>query len=323
MGSVEVIVVKIVGKKGSTVETGVIGSGISPFAGDGLDEALGLAVGLGSIRSGEEMFEAELPAGGRKEFGAISGTAIGEDALDRDAMSFIEADGLLESVQHAGSFFIGKQTSEGEAGMIVNGHMEGLDAGARVALSPIAGGTHPGVREAAQLLDVEVKELAGMVAFVADDGRFWRLQRREAIEMMAAQHAGESGFGDGQNHPDLGIGTTFAAQLHDPGFELRTGPARLVMRHAGAIGQAGRKPAFLGAGQPSSDSLLAHTKGRRGGAPRQVLRSKNKSHFGSHQRSECGISVHVVRGVWRWVWYSSTTSLHDRRSADNLLKHDT
>ena len=39
----EVIVMKVMRKEGSSVVTGVIGTGISPFPGDGLDEALGLA----------------------------------------------------------------------------------------------------------------------------------------------------------------------------------------------------------------------------------------------------------------------------------------
>jgi hypothetical protein len=46
-------------------------------------------------------------------------------------------------------------------------------------------------------------------------------------------------------------------------------------------------------------------------------------HFGSHERSECGISVHVVPEVWRGVASASTTSLPDLQSADNVLKHDT
>ena len=48
--AVEVIVVKVVSKIGGAVVAGVVGTGISPLAGDGLDKALGFAVGLGSIR---------------------------------------------------------------------------------------------------------------------------------------------------------------------------------------------------------------------------------------------------------------------------------
>ena len=71
----EVVVVKVVRKEGSTVVTGGVGPGVGPLAGDGLDETFGFAVGLGAIRFGEEMFEAEFVAGGGEEFGAIGGAA--------------------------------------------------------------------------------------------------------------------------------------------------------------------------------------------------------------------------------------------------------
>ena len=38
--------------------------GVGPFPGEGLDEALGLAIGLGPIGPGEEVEDAELLAGG-------------------------------------------------------------------------------------------------------------------------------------------------------------------------------------------------------------------------------------------------------------------
>jgi hypothetical protein len=55
--AVEVIIVKVVGKEGSTVVAGVIGTGIGPLAGDGLDEAFGFAISLGAIGFCEEMLE--------------------------------------------------------------------------------------------------------------------------------------------------------------------------------------------------------------------------------------------------------------------------
>ena len=38
-----------------------------------------------------------------------------------DAVSLVEGDGLVESGQDAGSFFIGKETGKSEAGMIIDG----------------------------------------------------------------------------------------------------------------------------------------------------------------------------------------------------------
>ena len=54
----EVIVMKIERKEGCTMITGLIGASISPLAGDSLDEAFGLAVGLWPVRFGEGVFEA-------------------------------------------------------------------------------------------------------------------------------------------------------------------------------------------------------------------------------------------------------------------------
>ena len=68
MRSVEIVVVEEEGEEGSAVIAGVIGTSISPFAGDGLDEALGFAIGLRAIGTSEEVTEAEIVAGGGEEF---------------------------------------------------------------------------------------------------------------------------------------------------------------------------------------------------------------------------------------------------------------
>ena len=77
-------------------------------------------------------------------------------------------------------------------------------------------------------MKLEVKEVAWGVAFGAQRRRFGRFQRREAVEMMAAQDAGEGG--DGENHPDLSVRAALAAQSEDLRFELGAGLARLGKR---------------------------------------------------------------------------------------------
>ena len=64
----EIVVMEVEREEGSTVITGVVRTSISPLSGDGLDEAFGLAIGLGAIGFSEEMFEAQLLAGSGKEF---------------------------------------------------------------------------------------------------------------------------------------------------------------------------------------------------------------------------------------------------------------
>ena len=303
MRAVEVIVMKVVGEEGSPVMTGVIGTGIGPLASDGLDETFGFAIGLRSVGFGEEMLEAELSAGSSEGFGAIGGAAICEDLLDDDAMSGVKGEGLVEGVENALSLFVREQTSEGEAGVIINGDVQAFDAGAGVALSAVTGGADSWASEAAELLDIEVEELAGVVAFVTPGGRFGRFQGREAVEVMAAQDAGEGGLGDRQNHQDLGIGTALAAQGEDLGFELGADLPRLGKRPRGVIVQALREPGLLGASEPAPNRLLADTVSEGGGAQREAELRVLESHLGSGERSQSGISVHVVRGQKRWVEY--------------------
>src|SRR5204863_5885393 len=140
--------------------------------------------------------EAELLAGGGEEFGAIGRAAVGEEALDLDAVAGVKGDGLAEGVEDAGGLFVGEEAGEGEAGVIVDGDVEALGAGAGVAVGAVAGGADAGACEAAQLLDVEVEEFARRGAFVTEDRRFWRLQRSEAVEAVTTQDAGKGGLGD-------------------------------------------------------------------------------------------------------------------------------
>ena len=117
----EIVVMEVEGEEGSAVITGVIGTCVSPLTGDGLDETFSLAVGLRAVRASKEMADAQLVAGGGEELGAISGTAIREEALDDDAMVLVKGEGLMESIQGAGDFFIREEAGESETGMVVDG----------------------------------------------------------------------------------------------------------------------------------------------------------------------------------------------------------
>jgi hypothetical protein len=155
--------------------------------------------------------------------------------------------------------------------------------------------------EATELLDVEVEEFAGGGAFVAQRRRFGRIERREAIEVRTAQDAREGGFGDGENHQDLSVGASLAAQSNDLGFELGRGLAGLMMRHRRTIDQASGKAAFFGASEPAPDGLFADAESDGGGAQGEVELRVLESHLSSGERSKSSISVHDVRAVWRWV----------------------
>ncbi len=146
-----------------------------------------------------------------------------------------------------------------------------------------------------------MEEVAWGLTFVAQRRRFGRFERREAIKVMTAQDAGKSGLGDGENHPDLSVRAALAAQNEDLGFELGAGLARLRKRPGGMIVQALREASLLGAGEPSTNGLLADAESDGSGPQGEAELSVLVCHLGSRQRSKSGISVHVVRAERRWV----------------------
>ena len=106
-------------------------------------------------------------------------------------------------------------------------------------------------------------------------------------------------------------------------FELWRGLARLTPRDGREVLQTLRGAGELGTFEPLADGFFGDSErgggGAEGGATSEVMADQ----FGSHERGECGISVHSVRAGWLGVENASTTSLPDPRSADNVLKHDT
>ena len=148
--------------------------------------------------------------------------------MDLDAMSLVEGDGLMESGQDAGSFFIRKETGKGETGMVIDGDVEGLDPGAWITMGTVASGADAGVKKTAKLFNIKMKELAWGSAFVTDDRRLGRIESGEAVEAVPLEDPGKGSFRDGKNHKDLSVRTALFAESKDLGFELRSRLARLT-----------------------------------------------------------------------------------------------
>jgi hypothetical protein len=78
MGTMPVVIVQPEFKLGLAFGGVQIQASIGPFAQSGLDEALGLAVGAGSVGSGAQMANAELVAGSGKPVRVEAGSVVGE-----------------------------------------------------------------------------------------------------------------------------------------------------------------------------------------------------------------------------------------------------
>src|SRR5271165_1781561 len=178
MRPMPVVAVEPSGEFGGALVWGVVGAAVSPFAQAGLDEALGLAVGLGRVGLGADGLEAKHFAGPRERFGSIAGTVVGHDTLDSHAEACVIGDSGLEERDRAFFLLVFHDLAEGDPGCIVDADVDELPADAAVAIDdaclpssdPMAHGSDP-----SKLLNIDMNELARLLALIAPD-RLCRLK---------------------------------------------------------------------------------------------------------------------------------------------------
>src|SRR5258708_3097590 len=115
----------------------MIGLRIGPLAQASLDEALGLAVGLGRIGLGSDVFEAEPlaePAEGKR---FVAGAVVSHHPLDLDAEAFVVGESRLEERDGTVLSLGGHDLGEGDARVVVDRHMNELPAESFAPRSPI------------------------------------------------------------------------------------------------------------------------------------------------------------------------------------------
>ena len=107
--------------------------------------------------------------------GAVAVAVVGEHALDLDALLGVPAVGAAEEADTVGWAFAPEQFCVGEAGVVVDREVQVLPAGVAAAGEAISVDPLPDRPETAQLLDIDVHELAGPLALVAAHRLGWRL----------------------------------------------------------------------------------------------------------------------------------------------------
>ena len=137
-----------------------------------MNEALGLAIGLGRIGLGADVLEAEALAGFLEGKGFVARAVVGHDALDRHAQARIVSNGRFEESDGGPLLLILHDLAEGDAGRVVDADMHILPArplttGAQVARAmSITGDAVTDPIELAELFDVDVDQFAGMLALI-------------------------------------------------------------------------------------------------------------------------------------------------------------
>lgn len=114
--------------------------------------------------------------------------------MDVDAMSLVKVDGLMKGGQNTGSFFIWKEAGEGDAGMVIDGDVEGFSTCAWVTMGTITGGANARLMKAAKLFNIKMKEFTWSGAFVTENGRLGWIESPQAIEAVALEDPGKGSF---------------------------------------------------------------------------------------------------------------------------------
>ena len=228
---------------------------VGPLAQSGLDKAFRLAVGAGSVRAGEAVLDGELEAGGAEVSGAIAGAVVGEQAADGDAVLGVEGDGGAQEGDGGLALLVGQDAGEGEAGVIVDGHVKSLPAGELRAAAPATVAPNGDLLIAGHGLDVEMEQIAGSGVFITHHR--WRgMEMTPAVQLSALQDAADGGGTEAGGLCNVIGGTQLATQADDLSHQLRRGSARAMEGPRGTIPQPGQTQSTVAA-EPLGGGLAA------------------------------------------------------------------
>ena len=130
-------------------------------------------------------------AGVAEVVAAIGIAVVGHDPLDADAVAREPGERPREEGNRAGLALVGQDLGVGQARGVIDGDVQVFPADAVVAVDhagAAAGDAVPGTGDLAELLGIDVHDLAGTLALVAHDRR-GRIEPLEAAEAEAAQDA--------------------------------------------------------------------------------------------------------------------------------------
>jgi len=192
----------------------LVEASVGPFAQRGLDEAFGLAVGTRGVGARAEMADTELPTSVGELAGVVAGSVVGEDAANGEAQARVVAHGVVQEGDRAAGALVRMQGREGHAGVIIDGDVENLPAGAAGFVAGIAGEAMTGLDDASEFFGVDVQQIAGMSMLVAAHGQDG-LQIADAAEFVTPENAADGGRTAVGGLSDAHGGPTLAAQRED------------------------------------------------------------------------------------------------------------
>ena len=233
MRAMPVVVVKPRLKLGISFNRVEVSASINPFSERGLNETFGLTVGAWSVGTSEAMASFKLDNGVAKGMGTITVTIIGEQATGGNAQAGIKRNCSAKKINSSGGGEARQDLSKGDTGVVIDGDMEILPTG-MVFTAATAIGTDNDVREAAQLLDIQVEKITGSGMLVANQGNR-RLQMAPAIETKTAKNTAHGSAAEASDFGDGKTGQALTAKLLNALNRIKPGAARTAKWTGGTI----------------------------------------------------------------------------------------
>ena len=298
MAAVMIVEVQPARKGGGASRLAAVDADVGPLLEQGAVEALDLAVGLGVVGPGAARPDASGQAGPLEGVAAVARAVVGEHGPPADPVLVEPGSRPPPERDRGDRALVGQHLAVGEAGVVVDGGMDEGVADPAVAVVRVAAAAvcSPATAwgDAAQLLDVDVDEVAGRGVLVAaaDHLPGGAVEPGKAVESEPAEHTVDRRGGHVQLRGDA-RGTELAAapQPIDPTLDAGRHLGGAASRTARSVAEAG-----FALGEPAAPPLVrglagdAHLGGdmRRGAAARDALDEDAATGGG-----EFGVRVHV------------------------------
>src|SRR5690348_16496761 len=128
MRSLVIVIAQPSGELRSAVCAREVIAPIGPFAQHGLNEALGLAVGLWRPGFGAQVSQPQRLASVTEAVGEVAAAVVGKQTPDGNALLGEPGMGAAEKRNARSCGLVGQDLGIGEAGMIINGHVHEVPA---------------------------------------------------------------------------------------------------------------------------------------------------------------------------------------------------
>src|SRR5260221_5430343 len=192
----------------------VVGDTVGPLSKCGLDKALGLAVGLGPVRSREGVAHAQAFAGLGEAFVAKHTPVVGQHLRDGHAEALVIPQRLAEERYGVGAALALSDLCKCDPRMIVDRDKQILPAGHAAASSPLCADSVAQAIDASQLLGIDVQQIAGMCVLVAHH-RGCRFEVGQTRDAGSSEHSTDRRDGYPDALGDPGLGEAAMSQLDD------------------------------------------------------------------------------------------------------------